>query len=169
MATQQAEAVFLPAVEECIDKCIRCKERKTNVRILIVEDNPLDAMLLSRLIEEQGGSVTVVGTAAGLKSANMEDFDFALLDLSLPDSDPEQTLELMEQMPIPRAVITGNRCKGMCRAAGRMFVPVLIKPIGNFDLEAIAENVIGMAEAYEEQKRELKELRSILGRQNNEC
>ena len=154
--------VFPKAVGSCLDKCCEPQESRRKVRILLVEDNPMDVLLLTKLIADQGGMVTVCRTIAELKKIDLNSFDFALMALSLPDSVSEETLQVVKDMPIPRVVITGRCYPDVAYAAGRMGVPVIIKHSGNMDCEMIARNVMGMAEAYAEQNHELEELRVIL-------
>jgi DNA-binding response OmpR family regulator len=57
-------------------------------RILLVEDDPRLAALVSEYLGDAGYRVTVAGTgAAGLDRAAREPFDALVLDLMLPDMD----------------------------------------------------------------------------------
>jgi two-component system copper resistance phosphate regulon response regulator CusR len=58
------------------------------VRILVVEDEPEVADLVSRAIREAAWAADVVGTgAAALEALAVFDYDMAVLDLGLPDLD----------------------------------------------------------------------------------
>jgi two-component system, OmpR family, phosphate regulon response regulator OmpR len=57
-------------------------------RILLIEDDPRLASLVSEYLGEAGYRVTVAGTgAAGLERSSRETFDALVLDLMLPDMD----------------------------------------------------------------------------------
>jgi two-component system, NtrC family, response regulator AtoC len=58
----------------------------TGLHILIVEDEPLLRRQLAAFLERQGGDVTAVGDIASTRAAvGGMSFDFALLDVNLPD------------------------------------------------------------------------------------
>jgi PAS domain S-box-containing protein len=91
---------------------------RESIRVLLVEDNPGDAFLLRRFLEEAVSKapglprfdlVHVRLLSEGLKSFETNDFHIALLDLSLPDSRGIETFEKVHsKVPsIPIIVLTG--------------------------------------------------------------
>lgn len=83
-------------------------------RVLLVEDNPADVRLLQELLREASVSDVRIIPAptlqAGLDLLDLEAFDVALVDLSLPDADGLESLErLQSKAPhLPIIVITGR-------------------------------------------------------------
>jgi len=84
------------------------------IRVLLVEDNPVDARLFTELLRNAGAShpkmVRVDRLAAALDHLNRDSFDVMLLDLSLPDANGLDTLvRAHAQAPkIPIVVLTGH-------------------------------------------------------------
>lgn len=82
-------------------------------KILLIEDNPGDARLLSEALTEAGDGqfhlTHVERLNDGLKRLGGERFDVILLDLTLPDAQGIDTIvRLHEQMPdVPTVVLTG--------------------------------------------------------------
>jgi two-component system OmpR family sensor kinase len=83
-------------------------------KVLLVEDNPGDALLLRESLRELGGSspfdLTQVGRLEeGLRSVRRETFDAILLDLSLPDACGVETVVRMQEAAprLPIVVLTG--------------------------------------------------------------
>lgn len=84
------------------------------IRILLVEDNPGDAMLIQHLVEPGGSTQLNFTHSDRLETAFEEwekspDFDIAILDLSLPDSDGAETVEKFHKKAprVPIIVLTG--------------------------------------------------------------
>jgi signal transduction histidine kinase/CheY-like chemotaxis protein len=84
-----------------------------SVKVLLVEDNPGDARLLSEALRETGNSqfdlTQVERLSEGLRRLGDERFDVVLLDLTLPDARGIDTIaRLHEQAPdVPAVVLTG--------------------------------------------------------------
>ncbi len=82
-------------------------------RVLLVEDNPADARLVREYLRDvEGQSFEVVAAAslaAAVDAVRLHDFDAALLDLSLPDSQGLATFEgLRSEAPrLPLIALTG--------------------------------------------------------------
>jgi signal transduction histidine kinase len=83
------------------------------VRVLLVEDNPGDARLLEEIVADAGGGDITIRHVPALGEAltllDLELFDVALLDLSLPDA---RGLEVLEQVhgrapALPIVVLSG--------------------------------------------------------------
>lgn len=85
--------------------------------ILLVEDDSLAAKVVSAVLQRSfGGDCRyhhAQTMAEALSLLDSERFDVALLDLNLPDSDPEQTLDrfLQRAADVPVIVLTGNNCE----------------------------------------------------------
>lgn len=84
----------------------------TPLRILLVEDNPADARLVREYMRESGAEVEIVVVdrlSAAVDAVRERDFDAALLDLSLPDSQGLATFEsLRSEAPrLPLIALTG--------------------------------------------------------------
>lgn len=82
-----------------------------NLKILVIEDNEGDFLLVSEAIEEKFPSI-VIDKATTFKSASekkMEDYHLILLDLSLPDKSGEQLIKEIHTLAgkIPVVVLTG--------------------------------------------------------------
>jgi two-component system OmpR family sensor kinase len=86
----------------------------TTQRILLVEDNPGDALLLKEALREFNHTppfelIHVERLLAGIERANQEKFVAVLLDLSLPDANGVETVTRMqrEAEALPIVVLTG--------------------------------------------------------------
>jgi signal transduction histidine kinase len=86
----------------------------TSYRFLIVEDNPGDYFLVKKLLELSGLSIETIAHAANMSQArtliNQQEFDIALLDLSLPDSSgTDSVMTIDELLPeTPTVVLSGS-------------------------------------------------------------
>jgi signal transduction histidine kinase len=82
-------------------------------RILLVEDNPGDALLIRVALEERGADwFTLVGVSRlrnALARLDTEPFDLVLLDLTLPDSEGSDTFAAAQAgaRDVPIVVLTG--------------------------------------------------------------
>jgi CheY-like chemotaxis protein len=103
-------------------------------RILVVEDEPLIAMLLSDWLEELGHQA--IGPAATVASAI--DFavsdspDYALVDVNLGGTRSDPVAEVLISRDVPFAFATGNAAEGMVHEYPS--IPTLSKP---YDFEAL--------------------------------
>ncbi|HEX4946473.1 MAG TPA: PAS domain S-box protein [Blastocatellia bacterium] len=85
----------------------------TEVRLLLIEDNPTDVLLLRRALHDISGMTFILTQverlADGIEQLQQASFDLVLLDLGLPDSDGISTFtHLHQQFPtVPVLVFTG--------------------------------------------------------------
>ena len=109
----------------------------STVNILVADDNEINRLLLSTLLENQNAHVTLVndGQQAFDKSAT-ESFDLMLFDLRMPFMKGDQVLNKIRQQPqnpnykTPAIAITAHVSSGVERAAHiNAFDGYLIKPI----------------------------------------
>lgn len=59
-------------------------------KILIVEDEPMVALMLCALLHETGHTAESVGTCAAAREKMHNDYDIFILDLGLPDGDGKE-------------------------------------------------------------------------------
>ncbi len=84
------------------------------IRILLIEDNPADTLVVQAFLAEAGAHrfnvVCAECLAAGLERLRVEPFDAVLLDLSLPDSGGSTTLDAVHGNcgHVPIVVLTGT-------------------------------------------------------------
>jgi signal transduction histidine kinase len=118
----------------------------TTIRILLVEDNPADALLLKHTLSETDGGrfavthVELMAEARQLLAA--EPFDTILLDLSLPDSHGLRTVEQVNAAApgVPIVVLTGLDDESTAiEAVRRGAQDFLVK--GQFDSRLLARAV----------------------------
>lgn len=109
-------------------------------RIAVIEDEPILARLLERILSGAGHTVTVAGSVAGgLTLIRAVDPDLIVLDLVLPDGRGEDVLvELMRFRPSSRVLVLSS----MTQVATRVgvleggAVDFLAKPFANAELLA---------------------------------
>ena len=82
----------------------------THARVLVVDDDPEIAALLSRYLGSHGLAVRVAGDGARLRAAlDAADFDVVLLDLGLPDMDGMALVgELRARWSGPVIIVSGR-------------------------------------------------------------
>lgn len=89
----------------------------TAARILYIEDNPENRLLVSRVLEADGYEVVeAVDGPSGLKAAQESEPDLILLDIGLPKVDGYNLAERFREMPeldqVPILAVTANVMKG---------------------------------------------------------
>lgn len=113
-------------------------------RVLVVEDEPLVAMLIEDYLHDLG--YEVVGPAArlerGIELARHEAIDFAMLDINLRDKVSFPIADILTERQIPYIFATGTGRMGLDARHERSVV--LNKP---FDL-ADLERALGIAELH---------------------
>jgi two-component system cell cycle response regulator DivK len=106
-----------------------------SIRILVVEDNPMNLELVTEVLEAAGYAVVPARTAEeGLRLARAERPDLILLDLRLPGMDGFAAVRALKRDPetvgIPAVALTAQAMKGdeeTARLAG--FDGYVTKPI----------------------------------------
>ncbi len=84
---------------------------KSNIKLLLVEDNPGDARLFTEMMKSANCNIDNVGSLSeAIKSAGEMEYDLVLLDLGLPDSKGLDTFKkfISEDPQTPVIVLTGN-------------------------------------------------------------
>ena len=89
----------------------------TSLRVLVIEDNPLNLKLARDTLQAQGFATLEAGTARdGIALAREKRPDAILMDIRLPDIDGIKALGHLRALPetrdIPVAAVTANAMKG---------------------------------------------------------
>ncbi len=115
-------------------------------RILVVDDDPSLLTLLQMRLKSLGYAVTPCGTGeAALNRAHEEPYDFAILDLRLPDLDG---LGLMEELHLldsnlPVLILTAHGCiPNAVEAIKKGAYGYLTKPFDDKELSASIDKAL---------------------------
>jgi two-component system cell cycle response regulator DivK len=89
----------------------------SNVRILYIEDDPSNRLLVRRILEAEGYSIMeATDGLAGLEMAAQMQPDLILLDINLPEMDGYDLASRFREMPelnqVPIMALTANVMKG---------------------------------------------------------
>lgn len=129
------------------------------MRLLVIEDSELQQAVIAALFSEHQDSIRVeiVGTLAEA-SKKLEDADFIVLDLSLPDSTPDNSLSWLAGCGKPSLVVSCYDDKVTIMAAAAAGASGFISK-GNLADQIVASIYFAMARedlAFEhfEQRRE---------------
>jgi DNA-binding response OmpR family regulator len=72
----------------------------TRPRVLVIEDDPLIARLIGKILETEGFEADKAGDGkAGCARADDQDFDLIVLDFNLPDIDGTEVLRRLNASP----------------------------------------------------------------------
>ncbi len=131
---------------------------RPTVKVLLVEDNPVDAQLTQDLLEEWSADrldVTHAATLAeGLAQLSRERFDVVLLDLSLPDTHGLSTVtQVLATSPgVPVVVLSGHDDHPLAlQAVQRGAQDYLVKGQGGGDV--LARSILYAIERKRAQER----------------
>jgi CheY-like chemotaxis protein len=137
-------------------------ERRRGIRILLVEDNPVNQTVALRLLEKQGHRVVVAGNGReallALAKSPANGFDLILMDIQMPEMDGfEATAAIRAQekdtnQHIPIVAMTAHAMKGdreRCLKAG--MDEYISKPIRAADLLELVEQCVGVPVSTEQE------------------
>jgi signal transduction histidine kinase/DNA-binding response OmpR family regulator len=120
---------------------------RSPLRLLVAEDNAVNQLLLTRLLEKRGHHVVVVATGrAALEALEKQSYDLVLMDIQMPEMDGiEATIALRKiekggARHQPVVALTAHAMKGddeRCWAAG--MDGYLTKPIQALELDAVLQ------------------------------
>ncbi len=111
-------------------------------RVLLVEDNALIAMDLEDILKNYGCEVSGPSTRVqdALDALHREDFDVALVDYFLEDSDAQPIARILNAKGIPFAFCTGA-CVDQINSL-YPHTPILAKPFNPDDVSAMVHSLI---------------------------
>jgi len=123
-------------------------QSQRHLRILVVEDNPVNQLLAVRLIEKLGHSAKAASNGPdALAVIRKQPFDLALMDVQMPDMDGFEVTRAIRQQErtsgvhLPIVAMTAHAMQGdreRCLAAG--MDAYVAKPININDLRAAIES-----------------------------
>jgi two-component sensor histidine kinase/DNA-binding response OmpR family regulator len=121
----------------------RTQQSLAGMRLLVVEDELLVAMLLEEILSDLGAEVAGPHgrLADGLAAAKAERFDGAILDLNLAGEQAEPLADFLMARGVPFVFITGYQRDSIDRRYAN--VPVLPKPIDAAALEGVLLTLLG--------------------------
>ena len=122
------------------------------MRIIIVEEGSL-AREMARDIEGLGQECTVVETAEEYRKMDKSQYDFAIVDLSLPDASPIQTIDTVARAGLPAVLVTDMNDDDINRKAG--MAGYVVQDKSGHKISGIIANVIGLAARDKERMRKL--------------
>ena len=111
-------------------------------RILIVEDELVIALMMEEIVREMGCAVSGIAGTLGMARLQFakRDFDAALLDVNLGGEYNPETADLLLEMGVPFAFVTGYDYVVDPRHDN---VPLLQKPFSSIQLRVLVERLIG--------------------------
>ncbi|MGE5512512.1 MAG: ATP-binding protein [Bacteroidota bacterium] len=148
--TAGAPALVDPASGDAVERPSPVAGR----RILLVEDNDVNALLAQRLIEMAGGVVTLarsgreaVARCRPVVEGEKADFSLVLMDLHMPGADGFEAADMLESLyasarrsPPPIVAVTASAfAEDRQRCLDRGFDDYLAKPFDRRELEALLE------------------------------
>lgn len=118
-------------------------ENLRGIRVLIVEDEPLVAILIEDTLSDFGcvTVATVSSASVALSKAAQLDFDVAVLDVNLNGEKSFRVAEVLTGRQIPFIFSTGYGAPDIPAAFHR--APVLKKPFQERDLEQALRAALG--------------------------
>lgn len=125
-------------------------ETGKGVRILVVEDNPINQLLVIKLLERRGYDTTVAENGRiALAAYENKDFDIILMDLQMPELDGYETTRVIREMEgekgtIPIVAMTAHTIKGELEKCANIGMNDYIsKPFDSSELYQKIEMLVG--------------------------
>ena len=111
-------------------------------RVLIVEDDLVIALMMEEIVREMGCAVSGIAGTLGMARLQLakRDFDAVLLDVNLGSEYNPETADLLLEMGVPFAFVTGYDYVVEPRHDN---VPLLQKPFSSIQLRVLVEQLVG--------------------------
>ena len=132
-------------------------------RLLCVDDNPANLLLVQTLLEDMGAEVTAVDSGyAALHAVQTQTFDLALMDVQMPGMDGRQTTEAIRAWeterqitPLPIVALTAHAMANEKRALLQSGMDdYLTKPISERQLAQVVLKWSGLALRNQQPERQ---------------
>jgi CheY-like chemotaxis protein len=125
----------------------RCRMARSDLRLLVVEDDPDMRCLLGEILRPLGAVVAVPDVYQALNAVRYQSFDAIVLDLVFPGASGFDLMERLRtlQTPTPVVVVTGLVSDVALRRARALGAHAFVtKP---FDVDLLLRTVAGAADA----------------------
>ncbi|MFY8299857.1 ATP-binding protein [Pseudoalteromonas sp. SS15] len=133
-----------------VDECEQCTEPEPieaksfeKLHICVVEDNPLNQMLIKAMLQQLGGQYTIFETAEALfEMSSLNTFDIFLLDINLPGMSGLQALEKLNDLQCqqPKVAVTADIFQE--KELSSLFDSVITKPYKKSDLIDVLNQLV---------------------------
>lgn len=143
--TVELETVPAPAISAATPQTTDQAKKQKFTRVLLVEDHPDTADVMSGLLTALGHRVTTADTVkAALDLARHETFDVVVSDIGLPDaSGYELMAAIKETSHLPGIALSGYGMEeDVQRSRSAGFADHLVKPVDILALEAVIRRVV---------------------------
>ena len=145
-------SIDVPALEE-----VRPKPAGRRLRVLLAEDHSINQVVATRMLEDQGHEVTVVGDGrAAVEAAESRTFDVILMDVQMPEMDGFEALRAIRSreqdsgLRVPIVALTAHAMAGdRERCLGSGFDDYLTKPIQASTLRDALDRLDGAGTSLE--------------------
>nr|WP_319391249.1 ATP-binding protein [uncultured Cohaesibacter sp.] len=151
VATSAVPPVGTEPTDESKSADLAVKASERPARILLVEDNAINALLARTVLDKAGMETCLVGSGAEALEAYGKDdpFDLALLDLHMPDMDGLTLFDAMQAIDrerghtVPKLAFTADALQETRTAClERGFADYIIKPVQPEELVEILRRVL---------------------------
>jgi CheY-like chemotaxis protein len=111
------------------------------LRVLVIEDEAMVAMLIEDMLEDMGHDVGAVASRMedALDIAQTGTFDLAILDVNLDGQPSYPIADILKRRGVPFVFATGYGAKGL--TPEYTGTPTLAKPFGHADLQKLLSQV----------------------------
>ena len=141
--------ITLP-IEACSSTTLAATPQQTqfdNVRVCVVEDNPLNQMLIKAVLQQLGCQFTIFDDAEALLSkASLQSFDIFLLDINLPGMSGIEALKQLKSQGVskPKVAVTADVFQE--KELNALFDDVITKPYQKSDIVQLLARHLGAEE-----------------------
>ena len=137
-----------PGVSRLSERYLRKCGGARTLKILVAEDNPVNQMVIARILERAGHSVTLADDGEkALDAVKSQNFDIALLDLHMPVMGGVEAAKIIRYLRttprLPIVALTADataEARAECKDAG--MDAVLTKPVDTRELFAILATLV---------------------------
>ena len=153
---------LLNAIHAALGRSMECEDRREEgpvvqheLRILLAEDNPVNQLVATRILEKQGYALEVASNGhEAIEILARQPFDLVLMDVQMPEMDGIETTKAIREKEarsdehIPIVAMTAHAMKGdkeRCLDAG--MDDYVAKPIKAEDLLEVIHRFLGDSEA----------------------
>ena len=141
--------ITLP-IEACSSTTLAPTPQQTqfdNVRVCVVEDNPLNQMLIKAVLQQLGCQFTIFDDAEALLSkASLQSFDIFLLDINLPGMSGIEALKQLKSQGVSKPKIAVTADVFQEKELNALFDDVITKPYQKSDIVQMLARHLGAEE-----------------------